>query len=245
MNEPNAGSAGPVNPGTSQPDPLAASPASAETQAALTEELKGVKNPGDTQIKVIDKQDTGRGGPDQLEVGAPSQDPLVPSLDAQHAIESGGAGYEVKVRGSYFGRSKEGNHVKIKKEYAVTVNLPSLDKAMSVLKNDLIDAAVLNEYPDCASVRTINIDSALPRSPLTPKSSNLQFMDHGQLSGFAKVRAVPIDLADYGDAVNLRDALIDFVQNPDGFAKRESEKLVKRKKDAVLRGLNPQIKSGT
>lgn len=178
----------------------------------------------------------------ELTVAAPAPLSPVEKADAAHATKAGGKGWKVVVKGEYFAENPSGRG-KIAKPYTASFNLPHLydGAALSIIKNKLLEPALRKLHKDFIAVRTNKIDSATPLSPDTPLSNNIQFMNRAQLvAHVAHIRA-PINCAIYKDDADLRDALIDFVQTPDGFEKREAERQSKRKLDAELSELNPDL----
>jgi hypothetical protein len=176
----------------------------------------------------------------ELTVAGPS--PLSPAqrADASHSTKAGGKGWKVVVSGEYFAESPTGRG-KIAKPYEHSFNLPNLDAALSVIKNKLLDSALRKKHSDFIAVRTNKISEAVPLSPETPLSNNLAYMNRAQLEAhIAHVRA-PIVSATYAVLADLRDAIIDYTQTPDGFEKREKERQSKRHVDAELAELNPEI----
>ena len=177
-----------------------------------------------------------------LTVGRAVAPTPVQAAEAAHSTKAGGKGWKVSVIGEYFAASPTGKG-KISKTYAVDFVLPHLydGAALSVIKNKMLDDKLRKKHSDFMVVRTYRIDAAVPMSPETPLSNNIQFMNRDQLRAhIAHIRA-PIDPATYAEDADLRDALIDYVQTPDGFAKREAERIKKRAVDAELAALNPDI----
>jgi hypothetical protein len=184
---------------------------------------------------------------DPLEL-APSNDPLevpvapsahpVKVLDAIHATKAGGKGFAVTVRGDYYAASAENQGKKVKRPYEVTINLPSLDSALSVIKNKILDKTILRKHKDSLGARTHEIVSAVPLSHETQESNNLQFMNRDRLERYVLDHSVPLDASQYEDVVVLRNAVVDFTLNPKGFEEREAVKQADRKLEAELNALN-------
>lgn len=179
----------------------------------------------------------------ELTVATPQAPSPVQAADSAHATKVGGKGWKVVVKGEYYAENVGGQRGKIAKPYEAAFNLPHLydGAALSIIKNKLLDSALRKLYPDFIAVRTNKIASATPLSGETPLSTNIQFMNRGQLvAHVAHIRA-PINCASYKDDADLRDALIDFIQTPDGFEKREAKRQSDRNIDAELANLNPDI----
>lgn len=180
--------------------------------------------------------------PNPLET-APAEKPLnaVEKSDALHATKAGGKGYKVTVTGEYIGRGSDSPNQKVKKNYTITANLPSLDRALSVLKGKVLDRAISKKHEDFIRVRTYKIVEAIPLSPATPESLNLQFMTREKLEAHVASHQLPIVVAEYSDTVTLRDAVVDCTLNPNGFKKREALKQADREEQAQIDALNPDI----
>ena len=172
----------------------------------------------------------------------------VQSADALHATKHGGRGYKIRVKGEYYAQNPDGRG-KIKKPYAAEFNVAQLDGALSVIKNKLIKFALTKKYPDFAAERTCYVMEAIPLNAATPKSNNLAYMDREQLIQYIAQSnpKIPIDLSSpdsYLDVTQLREAVIDYVQTPDGFAARERVRQEKRAEDRELAILNPDLAIG-
>lgn len=179
---------------------------------------------------------------EELRVKTPQASSPVEKADAAHATKAGGKGWRIVVKGEYLTQDPAGRG-KIKKPYEVSFNLPHLydGAALSVIKNKLLDPALRKKYPDFVVVRTNKIATATPLSVETPLSNDIQFMNRAQLVAHVGHIRAPINCADYKDDADLRDALIDYVQTPDGFEKREAERLKARSIDAELAALNTDL----
>jgi hypothetical protein len=214
------------------------------SQDKLLAELNG----GSPMPPMIDEAPTAAPSREnELTVPAPSKPSPVAAADAVHATRAGGKGYRVRVKGEYYALGAEGRG-KVKRPYTAEFNLASLDKALSIIKNKLLTLALKKAHPDFAADRTCFIVDATPLSPATPKSNNLAYMDRGQLEEYVRASAprIPIDPSpeNYPDVTHLREAIIDYIQTPDGFAEREKERQEKRAEDRELAALNPGLEVG-
>jgi hypothetical protein len=180
----------------------------------------------------------------QLTVGPRPEVPAVQRADAVHSTSVGGKGYRVAVRGEYFALAAEGKG-KVKRTFDAVFNLPKLDGALSVIKNTLLKPYLRAKFPDFVADRTCAIVEATPLSAATPKSNNLAYMDRAQLVEYVNSSEprIPLDPseANYPNVVDLRDAVIDYVQTPQGFAKREAERQSKRQAARDLAAMNPDL----
>ncbi len=177
----------------------------------------------------------------QLTVKVKAAPSKVAAMDAIHSTKAGGDGYRVRVQGEYLAEAPGGKG-KVAKPFEIEVNLPSLDGALSVIKNTILARAVKKKYPDAIKPRGAGrIVHAHPLTPSTPQTRNLQYMDHDNLVLYVKQVGAPLDPSDYPDVVDLRDAVIDWTQNPKGFEAREAVKLGERKLHAGVADMNPDL----
>lgn len=176
----------------------------------------------------------------ELTVAAPAVPSAVEKADKVFSTRAGGKGYAVVVKGEYFADNPSGRG-KILKPYELEFYLPHLEAALSVIKNKLLEPKLRKTCSDFVAVRTHKIVGSRPLSPETPETNNIQYMDRAQLEVHIKFIRAPIDPSAYADAADLRETLIDFIQTPDGFEKREAERRATRAGDAELAKLNPGI----
>jgi len=197
----------------------------------------------------------------ELTVLPPARPNPIAAADSVHATVAGGAGYAVKVAGTYYANNPDGKG-KIKKPFEHEFNVPRLDACLSLIKNKLLKAALKKIDPAFAADRECRIVGYRPLGA-SPKSSNLAYMNREDLEAFAQEQRIPLDLASFSkDAAGvseLRESIIDFVQNPDPVRKddkgrntvrpgdpgtflfREKERQEKRVEAAELRRLNPGL----
>lgn len=191
--------------------------------------------------------------------------PLSPlaAADAKHSLAAGGIGYRIDIKGEYYANNPDGRG-KVKRNYELSFNVAKAEGAPSVIKNKLLPVALRKKYPDAVRHRTFHVVCVVPRDPSkTPKSNNLAYMDREQLEQYVGFANVPVDGATYAKndegTTNLREAIIDFVQNPDPvkldekgkntvtpgdigtFLFRERARQEKREGDRELRELNPDL----
>ncbi len=215
---------------------------------ALLDELNG-KPPAagaDAMPPMIDEAPEAAPDRDrQLTVGPKPALSPAKRADAQHSTAAGGAGYRVKLVGEYLAHSVDGKG-KVKKPYTVEVNVAKLDGCLSIINNKLIKPALSQKYPDFVAVRTCSIEEQSPLSPSTPKSRNLAYMNREELEEYVRSSEppIPIDLATFSDVIQLREAVIDYVQTPKGFEEREKHRQEQRTGDVEIAKLNPGLNVG-
>lgn len=147
-------------------------------------------------------------------------------------------GYAITVEGEYYEASKEIRGKNARAEYSVVVTLPSLEGALSVIKNKLLDKMLKMRYPGYVSFRTHKIAKVVPLTNDLPDSDDLQYMSEEKLKSFITFKKVPVNPVDYPVLSDLRDAVIDYVLNPKGFEAREAKRKADREETNELLAMN-------
>lgn len=148
-------------------------------------------------------------------------------------------GYAVTVEGEYLVASVEVQGKKNKVPYSITVNVPTLEGALSTIKNKLLDKMLKMKYPGYITFVTHEIVSAKPLTTDTPPPANVAYMGWSELVAHVRAEGIPVTPSDYGDNVKeLRRAVVDAVLNPVGFKEREARRLLSIREDAELEALN-------
>ena len=152
--------------------------------------------------------------------------------------------FQVKVVGQYVARSGVMEKEKIKKNYEITGNIPSLTGALSVVKNKLLDAALSQKYEDYITYLTYHI---VEITPLTESAktdmakAEINFMDRTSLIAYIKEHALPVKHEFYPELFKLREAVQYAKDDPKGyeahFALRESDLRL----DLEMAKCNPQL----
>lgn len=171
-------------------------------------------------------------------VPVPAADSHVAAADAKHSTAAGGMGYSIRIRGQYYARM--GEKQKEIRSFERDVRLPSLDKALSVIRRKLLPTLLAKADPQFAALRVCEIVDVKPLSPTTPESQSLQFMGRDRLVAYIREYGVPLDptLPDYKDTATLREAVMDHKVNPRGFEEREARRRADRAETAAVLALN-------
>lgn len=134
--------------------------------------------------------------------------------------------FEVKVEGEYFFSSDETKR-KGKRTYSETFRVVEYDGLLSTIKKHLLNDRLSKKDPEFRAVRTHYVVSVEPKNgmPMPPYLDVLS-MSYAQLVQHIKVaRITAIDVDAYGDNLpKLKDAVMDFLNNPIGFANREAKR---------------------
>jgi hypothetical protein len=148
-------------------------------------------------------------------------------------------GYAVTVRGLYTVPAADSPGKKVKKEYEITANVPTLEGALSTIKNKLLDKMLRMKYPGYVTFLTHEITDVRTLGANTPPADNVAYMNEADLASHIRMVRAPIIPSNYGgDVVGLRAAVVDFTLNPKGFKDREEKRLADRKETAELEALN-------
>lgn len=161
------------------------------------------------------------------------------AMKKEAGVDNPLAGYAVTVEGAYTVAATEAPGKKLEKSYSITVNLPSLDAALSVIKNKLLDKVLRLKYPGYITFLTHEIVNVKSLSANSRPSNNVSYMDEPSLLAHIRAFDVPVSPEEYkGDLKGLRGAVVDFMLNPVGFPAREAKRLAERKEDQALERLN-------
>ncbi len=150
-------------------------------------------------------------------------------------------GYLVKVRGDYFAAAA-GNR-KIIARYELEVKLPTMDRALSIIKNKLLDPLLKRKYPDYINYRTHEMVSfkALG-SAGDPKHLPLHLQGREQLIEHIEKKKLAIDPIIYPELTGLRKAIALCETDPKKYvqvAKADKSEFLENK---ALADLNPALK---
>jgi hypothetical protein len=177
---------------------------------------------------------------DPLDVTDKAPESAVAASAKVHSIAAGGKGYKVRVRGQYYVPASNGARGKITKEYALDFILPSVEKALVTIVTKLLRPALRKLDPASMGFRTHELVDVTPLGG-APAPRHLALMDRKALEAHVAANDVPVKPEEYEDVTNLRDAVIDFTQNPKGFEAREAARQADRKEFAELKKLNEGI----
>lgn len=163
-------------------------------------------------------------------------------LPTKSVAKAPARGFSVTVEGLYLKPSTEIPGKRMKEKYSINVVLQTMDCALSVIKNKLLDRMLKVKYPGAISYLTHEITNVKPLSDDTPVPNNVAYMGLPKLRALVQDREMPVDLEFYGDDLkNLRAAVTDFILNPVGFKEREGKRMEEVKSDRELLKLNPEL----
>jgi hypothetical protein len=152
--------------------------------------------------------------------------------------------FEVKVEGEYFARSGVMGAEVVIKNYEVVVKLPTMDRAMSVIKNKLLRLALSAKYEDFKAPRTWNITSIKPGNEASKKAMKglpVMYLDREALVGMIDDQSLAVDASLYPSLYKLREAITLCKANPEHFKKQQEINRPGLIEDQILADLNPGL----
>ncbi len=129
--------------------------------------------------------------------------------------------FKVKVVGQYVARSGIMEKEKIKKNYEIEGNIPTLTAALSIVKNKLLGPALSAKYPDYVTFLTYHIVEITPLDAASVEQmakAEINFMDRPTLLRFIKDNALKVDARYYPNLFKLREAVQYAKDDPKGYA---------------------------
>jgi len=141
--------------------------------------------------------------------------------------------FKVQVVGEYVARSGVMDKEKIKKPYEIEGNIPTLDCALSIVKNKLLGPKLTQKYPDYVTYLTYHI---VKITPLDEESrgklsrAEVQFMDRPTLVKYVKDNNIGVTVMKIGTgdkAQEITTPMLDVRYYPNLFRLREAVQLAK------------------
>lgn len=148
------------------------------------------------------------------------------------------SGFDLTVEGDYF--VKEGANKGLRR-YSFDFRLPSMDSALSVLKNKVLDFVLKKEYGDYVSYRTYQITKVKPFGTAVLLGFDLWSASREEVEKYIRKEELPVKVKFYPSLMNLREGVQLAEADPDRFLLNQ-EKL---EEDFIfteqLRALNPDM----
>lgn len=149
------------------------------------------------------------------------------------------SGYKITVEGQYFvamGERKKGV-----KQYKLNINLPTMDCALSIIKNKILDVVLPKLYSDYTSYRTHNITNVEPFGNVPQNRADLWQMNRQTVESYIHEGELPVKAHIYPTLMGLRQAVQMAEADPDNFAKVQEQTEKDFKLTEQLRELNPEL----
>ena len=151
------------------------------------------------------------------------------------------SGYKITVEGQYF--VVAGENRKSLKSYHFDINMPSMDSALSVIKNKILDVILPKLYPDYAGYRTHNIVDVQPFGNVPRNKAELWQMNRPTVISYINEYELPVIEHIYETLMELRQAVQMAEADPDNFQRVQADKEKDYKLTSELRILNPDLYS--
>jgi hypothetical protein len=144
--------------------------------------------------------------------------------------------YKVCVIGEYQAQTVGG---RVLKSYTVEVRLPSLDCALSIIKNKLLDSALRNKYKDYAGFRTHVIEkSELVEGSPSKAPKGPEFLGMEDLLKLVDSEELPVDAQLYTDVESLRFAIRMAREDEEAFLVQQQKDKLEFEDNQLLAELN-------
>lgn len=157
-------------------------------------------------------------------------------------------GFKVKVAGEYIARATQVGVGKQIRTYEIEVNIPSMDCALSVIKNKMLTPILSKKYHDYSSYRTYHIVEVAPldeASAAALKKVNVRYMGRENLLRRIDEENLPVDPDLYPDLFKLREAVIHAGTDPEGYLKKLALRRGDLELEVQLAQLNPELLDGS
>lgn len=152
--------------------------------------------------------------------------------------------FQVKVVGQYIARSGVMEKEKIKKNYEIKGNIPTLTGALSIVKNKLLNPALTAAYPDYITFLTYHIVEIMPLTPEAQSQmskAEINFMDRKSLVAFIKEHALPVQPDYYPELFKLREAVQYAKEDPKGYEAHFALREPDLRLDLEMAAANPHL----
>ncbi len=149
------------------------------------------------------------------------------------------SGYKVSVEGEYFVSAGEGK--KKLSRYEITVNLPSMEGALSVLKGKLLPKLLPKKYPEYTGLRSWHIMNVETFGNIAKAKEVLWQMNRPTIESYIRENELPVLPYIYVTLMELREAVAMAQRDPDNFIRQQDGKEKEYKLVNELAALNPEL----
>lgn len=149
------------------------------------------------------------------------------------------SGYKITVEGQYF--VVAGEKRKSLSSYKFDINLPTMDSALSIIKNKILDTILPKLYSDYAGYRTHHITNVEPFGNVTQAKAVLWQMNRPTILSYIQENELPVKHRIYETLMELRQAVEMAEADPDNFLIKQEEKEKDFNLTSTLRELNPEL----
>ncbi len=149
-------------------------------------------------------------------------------------------GFKVTVKGEYYALAADMRR-KTPMPYEIEVVLPSMDSALSIIKNKLLAKALRRKYKDYQDFRTHMITNVVDLSGQSASGLIPDYMNKKQLSDYVRVHKLPVNTEAYDKLVDFRKAIHLAETNPKEFQIFQDNAMKDAKMNRELANLNPDL----
>ncbi len=150
------------------------------------------------------------------------------------------SGFTVTIEGQYFYSVGEGKGKALKK-YSFDINLPTMNAALSIIKNKLLDKILSKKYEDYVTYRTHFITNVKPFGEVGYAKVEIWQMNRPDLIAYAREKELPLKFDIYPGLMELRNAVEMAESDPDRFERIQKDAEAEFEFTTTLRELNPEL----
>lgn len=151
------------------------------------------------------------------------------------------SGYKITVGGQYYVAS--GDKGKALKSYEFEINLPSMDRALSVIKGHVLDRVLSSMYPDYVRYRTHIILDVVPFGNVTQAKAHIWQMNRPTVISYIRENELPVNTEIYKTLMSLREAVTSAEADVDNFLRIQAKKEKEFATVKDIMDLNPEMYS--
>lgn len=150
------------------------------------------------------------------------------------------SGYTVTVEGQFFVAVGGGKGRGLRR-YRFDVKLPTMDSALSIIKNKILDMVLMRKFEDYVTYRTYNIVNVVPFGKATDAKLTVWQMNRNALEKYIRENELPVKSKLYPVLTSLREATEMAEREPDRFLRVQEQTEKDFKLTNALRELNPEL----
>ncbi|MBT5303850.1 MAG: hypothetical protein HOL31_02070 [Candidatus Scalindua sp.] len=149
------------------------------------------------------------------------------------------SGYTISVEGQYFVGAGEGKRTL--SNYKFDINLPSMDSALSIIKNKILPVILPKMYPDYLMYRTHDIVDVKPFGNVAQAKAVLWQMNRPTIISYITENELPVNVEIYETLMELRQAVEMAEADPDNFLIVQGKAEKDFKLLSGIKSLNPDL----
>ncbi len=150
-------------------------------------------------------------------------------------------GYNITVRGTYYKSVSGGGKGKELSSYTFDVKLPSMDSALSVIKNKILNSVLSKKYSDYVSYRTHEITNVVPFGKIKAVNLSVWQMNRNALEDYIAEGKLLVKPHLYPELLELRRAVSMCEQDISRFENHQNKVEEDFELTSSIRALNPEL----